>query len=93
MIKTPVTATNNGRSYVETTPNSNLDSKYTGAGRNEPTGSKYNYNKTSSIGIDRGIDRSSLDRTGNGNKVGASKISNTEYFQGIPSKKSCTEHP
>lgn len=85
MIKTlPPT---NGRTYAQSTP-TNLQS------RNDPidtNASKYNYNKTSSIGIDRGIDRTAADRVG-ASKVTGSKVSNAEFFQGIPSKKTCNQH-
>ncbi len=92
MIKTP--ASTNGKSYLES---SNVaDSKYD-KNRNQYTdrngNSKFNYNKTSSIGIDRGIDRGSLDRqtmkVGNGS---TSKLLSNDAFQGIPSKKLCGEH-
>ncbi len=84
MVKTPVAT--NGRTYAQSTPNNQQL-------RNDPSelNSKYNYNKTSSIGIDRGIDRSTLDRVG-ASKVTNSKLSNVEAFQG-PSKKSCNQHP
>ena len=89
MIKTP--ATTNGKSYVES---SNVtDSKYD-RNRNQFSdrngASKFNYNKTSSIGIDRGIDRGSIERATM--KVGSnstSKLPENDIFQGIPYKKLC----
>ncbi len=89
MIKTP--ATINGKSYVES---SNVaDSKYD-RNRNQYSdrngASKFNYNKTSSIGIDRGLDRSSIERVTikNGNNS-TSKLALNDVFQGIPYKKLC----
>ena len=92
MIKTP--SNTNGKTYAES---SNIvDSKFDRT-RNQYSDrngtSKFNYNKTSSIGIDRGIDRSSIERpTLKAGNNSTSKLGTTDMFQGIPSKKLCGEH-
>lgn len=83
MKPTPVT---NTKQPVEAT----TDSKFERQSRNDYSDrntSKFNYNKTSSIGIDRGIDPRSTDRQTL--SKGPSKISNADLFQGISNKKSC----
>lgn len=83
-----------GRSYVDNNKYNDLktESKFDKAARNDTTdrNTKFNYNKTSSLGIDRGIDKAPVER--GANKLAASKLSNTEMFNNIPSKKNCIEH-
>ncbi len=78
-----------GRSYVDNNKYNDLktESKFDKVARNDTTdrNTKFNYNKTSSLGIDRGIDKAPVER--GANKLAASKLSNTEMFNNIPLKK------